>query len=152
MLFLTGNAIEPVFNSVLSFWKCHSSRFKVDKVQEFEISRGHTLDLLYTYTNFAKACLGVCPKQVFPVTQICGLQEIVDYLLLKLVFLKFLYHFLSSSTKGLRFAISFKNPWDMINWMLEWLRDIIKVSLHTAINRADFVSWWMWFNGSPTKV
>ena len=84
--------------------------------------------------------MGVCPKQVFPVTQICGLQEIVDYLLLKLVFLKFLYHFLSSSTKGLRFAISFKNPWDMINWMLEWLRDIIKVSLHTAINRADFVS------------
>ena len=26
------------------------------------------------------------------------------------------------------------------------------IRLHTAINRADFVSWWMWFNGSPTKV
>ena len=26
------------------------------------------------------------------------------------------------------------------------------VKVHTAINRADFVSWWMWFNGSPTKA
>ena len=26
-----------------------------------------------------------------------------------------------------------------------------KLRLHTAINRADFVSWWMWFNASPTK-
>ena len=26
-----------------------------------------------------------------------------------------------------------------------------KLRLHTAINRADFVSWWMWFNGSPQK-
>ena len=24
--------------------------------------------------------------------------------------------------------------------------------LHAAINRADFVSWWMWFNGSTTKA
>ena len=28
----------------------------------------------------------------------------------------------------------------------------LKLRLHTAINRADFVSWWMWFNGTPTKV
>ena len=27
-----------------------------------------------------------------------------------------------------------------------------KLRLQTAINRADFVSWWMWFNGSPTKA
>ena len=27
-----------------------------------------------------------------------------------------------------------------------------KVRLHTAINRSDFVSWWMWFNGSHTEV
>ena len=26
------------------------------------------------------------------------------------------------------------------------------IRLHTVINRVDFVSWWMWFNGSPTKV
>ena len=26
------------------------------------------------------------------------------------------------------------------------------VRLHTAINRTDFVSWWMWFNGPPTIV
>ena len=25
--------------------------------------------------------------------------------------------------------------------------DVIKLHLHTAMNRADFVSWWMWFNG-----
>ena len=29
---------------------------------------------------------------------------------------------------------------------------LFKLRLDTAINRADFVSWWMWFNGSPTKV
>ena len=28
----------------------------------------------------------------------------------------------------------------------------VKVRLDTAINRADFVSWWMWFNGSTTKA
>ena len=28
----------------------------------------------------------------------------------------------------------------------------LKLRLHTAINRADSVSWWMWFNGSPTKA
>ena len=28
----------------------------------------------------------------------------------------------------------------------------LELRLHTAINRADFVSWWMWFNDSPTKV
>ena len=28
----------------------------------------------------------------------------------------------------------------------------LKLHLHTAINRADFVSWWMWFSDSPTKV
>ena len=27
-----------------------------------------------------------------------------------------------------------------------------KIRLHTAINRADFVSWWMWFNRLTTKV
>ena len=31
-------------------------------------------------------------------------------------------------------------------------KNILKVRLDTAINRADFVSWWMWFNGSPTKA
>ena len=36
-----------------------------------------------------------------------------------------------------------------------WYKSVlcsIKLCLHTAIYRADFVSWWMWFNGSPTKV
>ena len=28
----------------------------------------------------------------------------------------------------------------------------VKVRLHTAINRADFVSWWMWFNGLPIEI
>ena len=28
----------------------------------------------------------------------------------------------------------------------------LKLRLHTAIKRADFVSGWMWFNDSPTKV
>ena len=28
----------------------------------------------------------------------------------------------------------------------------VKVRLDTAINREDFVSWWMWFNGSSTKA
>ena len=28
----------------------------------------------------------------------------------------------------------------------------LKLRLHTAINRADFVSWWMWFNRLTTKV
>ena len=27
----------------------------------------------------------------------------------------------------------------------------VMLCLHTAINRADFVSWWMWFNGSPNE-
>ena len=26
------------------------------------------------------------------------------------------------------------------------------IRLHTAVSRADFVSWWMWFNGTPTKL
>ena len=29
---------------------------------------------------------------------------------------------------------------------------MLKLRLLTAINRANFVSRWMWFNGSPTKV
>ena len=60
-------------------------RFKVDKVQDttkYKIQSTNTLDFFDTYTSVAKACLGECPKQVFPVAQICGLQEIVDYLLL----------------------------------------------------------------------
>ena len=28
----------------------------------------------------------------------------------------------------------------------------VMLRLHTAINRADFVSWWMWFNGSLTEI
>ena len=41
--------------------------------------------------------------------------------------------------------------------MPTWLRyskpiRFLKLHLHTAINRTDFVFWWMWFNGSPTKV
>ena len=31
-------------------------------------------------------------------------------------------------------------------------RNRFKLRLHTAINQADFVFWWMWFNGSPTKA
>ena len=27
----------------------------------------------------------------------------------------------------------------------------VKLRLHTAINQADFVFWWMWFNGLSTK-
>ena len=29
---------------------------------------------------------------------------------------------------------------------------LLKIRLHTGINRADFVSWWMWFNSSPTTA
>ena len=29
---------------------------------------------------------------------------------------------------------------------------LLMLRLHTAINRADFVSWWMWFNGSHTEI
>ena len=34
-----------------------------------------------------------------------------------------------------------------------WTDGIRKVRprLHTAINRTDFVSWWMWFNGWPNE-
>ena len=35
-------------------------------------------------------------------------------------------------------------------WKQIWCTLMLR--LHTAINRADFVSWWMWFNGSPTKA
>ena len=28
----------------------------------------------------------------------------------------------------------------------------VMLRLHTAINRADFVSWWMWFNASHTEI
>ena len=28
----------------------------------------------------------------------------------------------------------------------------VKLRLHTAINRNDFVSWWMWFNRLTTKL
>ena len=41
-------------------------------------------------------------------------------------------------------------------WCFQTLHQItpkrLKLFLHTAINRADFVSWWMRFNGSPTKA
>ena len=30
--------------------------------------------------------------------------------------------------------------------------DHVNLRLHTTINLADFVSWWMWFNGSHTKA
>ena len=28
----------------------------------------------------------------------------------------------------------------------------LTLCVHIVINRADFVSWWVWFNGSPTKI
>ena len=37
-------------------------------------------------------------------------------------------------------------------WVLCLIQKNSKLRLHTAINRADFVSWWMWFNDSLTKV
>ena len=35
---------------------------------------------------------------------------------------------------------------------LPQLVSTLMLRLHTAIDRADFVCWWMWFNGSNTEV
>ena len=60
--------------------------------------------------------------------------------------------FIISSITKVRPYRTFQSTYFGVSLVCYMIGHLFELRSHTAINRADFVSWWMWFNGSPTKV